>query len=237
MAPAPVSGNLATYSNNASGSSDPALAYPSANQAGSLLVLAASWGTGSGVPTSGTVTDTQGNAWSMLGFQNYSADTQCVALFASYGAKAGANSVTIAWPQACDFRRVLIDEYTGVATASALDGSIASAFGAGSTTTNAITSGNVTTSQSGDLILGVVERTFEDGTSVAGTSPLAYTIRNNVVNGLFLEWAVAGAAGSYAGTWTFTAGTNQHFAAITAAFKAASGGAANPKGGQFVPFF
>lgn len=235
MAPTFAS-NSTSYANDASGTSNPALAFPSANQAGSLLIMAASWGTSGGLPNTATITDTQGNTWALVKFQDYAADTQCAALFAAYNAKAGANSVTISWSGSVQFRRTSIGEYTGVATTSALDGTPVSASGAGSTTTNAITSGNTTTTQAGDLIIGVSERTWEDGTTTAGTSPLSYTIRDGV-SGLKFEDAVAGAAGGYAATWTFTAGTNQHFAAITAAFKASAGAGGNIKGGQFIPFF
>lgn len=229
MAPTFVQSN--SYRNDASATNIPALAYPSANQLGNLLIVAASWGTGSA--TSATITDTQTNTWALVAFQNYAADFQCAALYAAYNAKAGANSVTVTWPSSADFRRVAIGEYGGIVTSSALDGTPVSATGTGSQTANAITSGNVTTTQAGDLIVGVVEQTFEDGTITAGTSPLVYTARDGQ-GGMSFEDAVQPSAGAVAATWTITGGTNQHFAAITAAFKAA---VSSNKGSQFLPFF
>lgn len=236
MAPTFVQSN--DFSEDASAATIPTtgtgLAYTSANSAGNLLVAVASWGTGGGVPTSATATDTQGNTWAMLKFQDYTTDSQCVALFAAYNCKAGANAVKLALTST-DFRRLTIGEYSGV-TASPLDGTVNSTSGTGTTTTNGISGGSTTTTVAGDLIIGAIEQTFEDATIVAGSSPLAFTIRDGI-GGMRLEDAVAGAAGAYAANWTVTGGSNQHYAAITAAFKAAAAPGGSPKNGQFFPFF
>lgn len=187
---------------------------------GSLLVAAISWSLGGGgTGTVSSVTDSAGNTWTLLSQASDTTNTQGLQLAYAMNATAGATTVTATFSGSTSFRRITLAEYSGVATASALDTSAVKNNGVNTTAANDVTVGPITTTAAGDLIVcGVMDTANGTNTQTAGTG---FTKRNAF--GLCaLEDLVQGSAGSISGTWTF--GTAGRYAAGVAAFKAATGG-------------
>jgi hypothetical protein len=109
-----------------------------------------------------TVTDTRGNTYRKAIQLNETVDGIAVAIYYAENIAGGSNAVTVSKPQSGGTLRFSILEYSGVALANSLDGTAASQ---GRSTTPS--SGNVTATTSGDLVIGVIatanERTFTAG--------------------------------------------------------------------------
>lgn len=105
------------------------------------------------------------------------------------------------------FNGMVVDEYTGVATSSALDGHAINPQTNAATSTDAVTSGSITTGTSGDLICSMVVTTA-GGISANGTGFTAATSDAAGAGVFWSEYQVQSSAGSIAGTWSTSAGTN-----------------------------
>lgn len=207
----------------------PTLAYGSDNTGTNLLVCCVTWDTAGGRVIS-TVTDSKGNAWGVSKFQDDTTNLQGGALYIAPNAAAGPNTVTVTFDGSAQFTGLIIAEYSGIATTSPADGTPAGQTASGTTATDNVTSGNTTTGLAGDLILGVVVDTDGNSTITGGTG---FTKRGaSQTSGLSLEDLVQGSAGAIAATWTRS--VSGRYAAITAAFKAASGGTQAPPPSPFV---
>ena len=110
-----------------------------------------------------TITDTGGNTYRQAVQLNETADGTTLAIFYAENIAAGANIVTVSDTIAGGTLRFALFEYSGVATTNSLDVT-ASAQGTG-TTPN---SGSVTTTASGDLVIGGIS-TAESSTFTAGS--------------------------------------------------------------------
>lgn len=140
---------------------------------------------------------------------------------------AGADTVTVTFAGAVTYASLQCAEYSGVATSSALDQATSNSQTDPGTATNAITSGNVTTTTAGQLILGWTSALVVGaGTVSAGTG---YTGRTNVFGDTLFEDQVQSSAGSIAATFTTNLATADHITLIST-FKAAAGGASPLRG-------
>jgi hypothetical protein len=159
--------------------------------AGNLLVAAVYW-YGSNVET---ISDTLGNTWNSVPVQDNPTGPTDVQIWYAQNIKGGANTVTLSQPVPVYVGFYLI-EYSGIATTNALDtvaGKIAPA------SSNVADTGNLTTSGSQDLIVGLFADSWGSGTMTPapgwisrGTDPVFYSL---VVDNL--------PAGSGSGTGTF----------------------------------
>jgi hypothetical protein len=165
-----------------------------------------------------------GASYTQVGSQFTDASTQQrVALYRYSGTAAGAETVTIT-RSTNDTTRVIILEYSGLTTSGdPLDQTNNSGFVAATTTVN---SGDVTTTQANELILGLISGNAGGVAFTAGTN---FTDRTETAsNRLFVEERIVSSTGTYAATGTM--GSADAHIAIVYAFKD-SGGAGTPSMG------
>ncbi len=189
------------------------------NTAGDLVVLALAWN--NNVVTLPTINDAKGNAysWATTG-QSYAGGTVYIAISYAPNIKAGANAVTVNWAASATHKHLAAIEYSGV-TAVATSALDVAAYNAQPSAppdngVDGITSGNIATASSSDLIFAVTVRTDDGSPTIsAGT---AFTPRLLAqVNSLMVEDLVQASAGSIAGTFTYS--TSQQALTAVAAFR------------------
>src|SRR5690242_17419652 len=144
------------------------LAFSGANTAGNFIAVAIRGGLSSSQVF--TVTDSNGNTYKKAAQIGFTISAVTGAIYYAENVKGGANTVTVSMTVSGPLRFAIL-EYSGVATANSLD---AAAVATGQGT--AASSGNATTTVSGDLLLGTVS-TADAATYTAGTG---YTIRDFV---------------------------------------------------------
>lgn len=194
------------------------LGFASNNTAGNWLAVAIRAGrTGQ----SFTVTDTRGNTYRRALQYDETLDAVTLGLYYAENIGSSPNTVTVTDTVTGGTLRFAIFEYSGVATSNALDGAPAVAEG----TTATASSGPVTTTANGDLILGVMS-TADEATYSAGSG---FTIQERVPatpgTKLCVEDEQQATAGPIAATATVSGGLP--WTAAVAAFRAASGLAPN----------
>jgi len=129
--------------------------------AGNLLVAAVYWN-GSNVTT---ISDSLGNTWNSVPVQDNSTRATDVQIWYAQNIKGGANTVTLTQPLSV-YVGFYVIEYSGLATTNALDtaaGKIASAA------SQVADTGNLTTSGSRDLIVGLFADSWGSGTMTPAT--------------------------------------------------------------------
>jgi hypothetical protein len=122
------------------------VAYTSNNTTGNLLVLVCR-STGASSTAGITITDSQGNTWSVPIKTTWTGTNTLIMAYAP-NCKSGANTVTVSHT-GTSFLQTKLAEYSGVATSSPLDKS-----GDATNTSTTPTSSSVTTTQNGELIVG-----------------------------------------------------------------------------------
>ena len=174
------------------------VAYSSNNAAGNLLVLVCR-GSG-GAPAAVSVSDSQGNSWSVTTNNLWVGGNKIVMAYAP-NCKAGANTVTVSITGA-SFLQTKIAEYSGVLKVSPLDKSNDTN---GSSTTP--TSPSVTTTKNGELIIGgFANATTNSATITAGSG---YTKRATTDDGNgAIEDRVQASAGAITAGWTTNPSVN-----------------------------
>jgi hypothetical protein len=203
--------------NDAAGSSV-SRAFGASNTAGNLIVVAVSWG--DNPAPSINATDTLGNTYFVATNDFDPGNRQGLAILFAPNIRAGANTVTVNFGTADGYRRIIVTEYSGIATASPLDAA-AHNRAAGTTATNGVTSGAATTAVNGDLIFGVaMDDSGLFGTITAGTGFTGRAFVNNV--DMATEDRIQATAGSVAATFTFSRADT--YLAQMVAFKPGSGG-------------
>ena len=200
-----------------------AQAFTAANTLGNLIVVAVSWG--DNPAPSIHAADTLGDTYLVAVNDFDSGNRQGLAILYAFNVRAGANTVTVTFGTTGGYRRVIVSEYSGVATTAPLDVT-AKNQGTSTTAANGATSTAATTTANGDLIFGVaMDDSGAFGTINAGTG---FTRRASL-NGMDMatEDLVQAAAGAVAATFTFARADT--YLAQMATFKAAStGGGRNP---------
>jgi hypothetical protein len=192
-------------------------AYTSNNVAGNLLVLVFRNFTGGGFATP-AVSDTQGNTWIPVYGAFSNAGSANIAFFYVENCAGGANTVTVT--NNSGFPGFVILEYSGVAASSSLE---AQTHATGSGT--AANSGNITTSNAADLLVGFSENETNGGFSV---SPGAGWTQRELEDGVSACDQIISSAGTYA--FSSTIGGTASWSASIAAFKGAApaGASAQP---------
>src|ERR1041385_8089614 len=194
------------------------LAFAGQNTSGNFIAVAIRGGLSSSQVF--TVTDSNGNTYKKAAQIGFTVSAVTSAIYYAENIKAGANTVTVSMTVSGPLRFAIL-EYSGVATANSLD---AAAVATGTST--AASSGNATTTVSGDLLLGSVS-TADSATFTAGPG---YAIRDLVPASpntkLITEDQIQTAAGTTSASTTLTASGN--WGAVLAAFKPVGGGAGSP---------
>ena len=142
------------------------LAFSASNGGGNFIaVVIRAGGSGSGL----TVTDTRANTYRQAA--RFTSGTDHVgAIYYAENIGSGANTVTVSVASASTLRFAIL-EYTGVAASSALDRAVTAV---GSSTSPS--SGTLTTTTSGDLLLGAI--TINENVNVVAGA--GYTIRESI---------------------------------------------------------
>jgi type II secretory pathway pseudopilin PulG len=202
-------------SNNTASSTTIAQAFSSAVKGGSLIVAAISWDTVSS--TAVTCSDNQNNTYTTATNANDTTNTQALAICYAPNAAGGSTTVTATFGAASVTRRIIVHEYSGIATTSPVDISRTN-IANGTTAVDNVTSTAGTTTTAGDLIFGaVMEDDSGSATITAGTN---FTQRNITATELATQDRIQAAAGSIASTQTF--GTARRYLAHMVAFKPAT---------------
>jgi len=184
--------------------------YGSATTAGSLLIACV--GTGDNGTTINTITDGQGNTWTID--QKFTQNSAIEASISSMpNAPGGALTVTANLGASAFASNIAIGEFSGAATASPKDQSTGT--GGFSTAPN---SGNITTTQDGELVVGTTVSTVAGATHSAG-SLANERVDNGSNRPLFVQDTIGAATGTYASSSTLTGG-NQNWSACIASYKA-----------------
>ncbi len=143
-------GTIAFVQVNAADPQSPAtsvpVAYPAAQTAGNLNVVAVGWN--DTTSTVSSVTDSRGNTYTQAG-TTLTGSGMRQAIYYAKNIAAGSNTVTVAFNQAAAFVDVRVLEYSGIDTTSPLDVT-AGAIGTGGTPS----SGAATTTSASELIVG-----------------------------------------------------------------------------------
>lgn len=188
------------------------LAYSSNVTAGSLLVSCIH--AGAGITS---VTDTLGNSWAAATNLTDNS-TYSLAMFYAYSPSGGANTVTVNFTGSVGYAHQVIGEWSGVASSSPLDKSTGQFQATPGTGSNAVTSGTVTTTTNGQLIVGCANSDpYVSGQLSAGTG---FDIRQQLFGDHPMEDDVQATAGNIAATFT----TNQaggSYTTLVGTFKAA----------------
>jgi len=148
------------------------------------------------------------------------------------GCRAGGNTVTIT-PSSANFLRMVIAEYSGVASTGVVTDGSQSNIGTGT----AVSSGTVATANTTDLLIGFTANQTADSVSFTPTS--SFTVRNNQDGNLQLADLNTVAAGNF--SFTGTDGSSVTWGAGVAAFKQGSssnlyeGYGTNDSGGIALP--
>lgn len=192
-----------------------ARAFSSNVTAGSLIVASIAWDTTN--TTSVTCSDTQGNLFTTLTVYNDTTTKQALTVCYAPNAVGGADTVTATFGATSISRRIIISEYTGVATGSPVDVTTGQGGIVGTTGADAITSGTVNTSQGSVLVYGAVEDTSGSTTVTAGTGFTQRSTLNGVE--MAVQDRILGSAGTTASTNTF--GAAHRYDAIVVVFRPA----------------
>jgi hypothetical protein len=192
-----------------------AQAFSTGNTAGNFIVIAVSWGDQSATGISAS--DTRGNVYLVATNDFDTINRQGLAIIYASNILSGTNTVTVNFGKNVGYRRIIINEYSGIAAALPLDVTAVSKAN-GTTASNGVTSTASITTTSGDLIFGaVIDDSGLFGTITAGTGFTRRASLNNM--DMAVEDKVQPAAGSTAATFTFSRA--DRYLAQMAAFKPA----------------
>src|SRR5206468_1795758 len=218
VAAAAISFVQANASTNDAAASTIAQAFTTANTTGNLIVVAVTWG--DNAAPSIRATDTLGNTYAITINDFDPGNRQGLAILYAPNIRAGANTVTVTLGTTGGYRRIMVSEYSGIATTAPFDVAAHNRAG-GTTAANGVTSTAATTTANGDLIFGVaMDDSGSFGTITAGTG---FTVRATLnAMDMAIEDAIQATAGSVAATFTFSRA--DIYLAQMAAFKAAPGG-------------
>jgi hypothetical protein len=188
------------------------LAFTTGNTSGNWIAVAIRGGNSSSQTF--TVSDSNANTYKQAAQVGFSGSAVTLAIYYAENIKGGANTLTVSMTVSGPLRFAIL-EFSGVATASSLDGTAAVATGASSSPN----SGNLTTTANGDLLLGAIAST-NSATFTAGTG---YTITDFVPaepnTKLISEDQIQSTGGVASASASL--GASDNWGAILAAFKPA----------------
>jgi hypothetical protein len=175
--------------------------------AGDLIVVGFDF---SASTTPVSVTDSQGNTFIQVGSLLTSPGGVDSEVYYAKNIRGGADTVTVTLSANSAWLELYLTEYTGVDQANPIDAQAGASGSAGT-----VSSGNATTTNSGDVIYGYC---VGDSACTAGSG---FSARSTLDNNL-IEDQTAGNPGSYAATGTANSGWTMHMVAL----KPASSGSA-----------
>jgi hypothetical protein len=182
------------------------LAFPANTLAGDLLLVAFDYkGT-----TVSSVTDTQGSVFTPLGNQLATPGGALSRVYYAKNIKGGADTVTVKLSAVSSHLGVYLSEYSGINPTNPIDAQVGASGSAG-----AVSSGNATTTATGDIIYGYC------GADVACTAGSGFTARSTL-NSNLVEDMPASSAGSYKATGSATGGWTMQMVALKAISSATS---------------
>lgn len=179
--------------------------FPGNITAGNLIVVWISWGSITTKPVS--VTDAEGNSYTEipnshcqdLGNNQYTVMYYKENIACTGG--CGTNQVTVSWGgTSVDWRGVSVAEFSGVSTSGSLD---KSACNITDFWTPIKTSGSVTTTANGELVVGFVQDTSTGSVTVTLESTSLYN--TGVSGGTAAQYEIQSSAGAIASEFTFSA--------------------------------
>ncbi len=212
------------HQNGGSGLTTCAVTLTNPVGAGNMLCISVGYAASGSTSLLSSITDDKSNTYTILDF---TADTTEQYFWHSnyiLNITNGAQVITAHLPAAPVFASILVDEFSGVLTAAAIDGHLISARQVVSAGANTITSGNITTTTNGDLIYSAAVDI--NGNSTAWSAGTGFALRQNITGIFATESQVQGTAGAIAGKFGFTTGTSQPYVNYVMAFKAAGGSTA-----------
>lgn len=177
---------------------------PAGVGSGNALVGMVTWDC-SGSTTVTTVSDNQGNSYSVGTQYKDTGNGQCAKSFWRGNITNAPTVVTVTFSGSSPWRGGVMQEYTGVAALNdPSDGNIGQYQNGPGTGANAITTTAVTTTQAGDMIIGMMECT--NGSCATITAGTGFTINSNLTasNDWAYEDQLQASAGSIAATFTQT---------------------------------
>ena len=187
------------------------LAFTNSNSAGNFIAVAVRAG---GLNQAFTITDSNGNQYRQAVQFNVTLDGVTLAIFYAENIKAGTNTISVASAQS-ETLRLTILEYSGVATANALDVTTAAQGTSASPNT-----GPVATTANGDLLIGAVMTANPAAVTAGSGWTLRHTVPVTPNSKLAVEDRLQAAAGPQTATAALSTVDNWGF--VLAAFKAAS---------------
>lgn len=188
------------------------LAFPQANAAGNWIAVSIRAGNAG---QTFTVSDARGNTYRKALQLNETVDTVSLAIYYAESVGGGPNTVTVSDSLPGGSLRFAILEFSGVAAASSLDGA-STAQG----NDVAPTSGSITTTAGGDLVLGALTIASEATVTPGAGFTIGETVPPNPAAKLAAEHLRQGAPGPVAAMWTLASA--QPWGAGVAAFRSRS---------------
>ncbi|MGC4050554.1 MAG: DUF4082 domain-containing protein [Paludibaculum sp.] len=176
-----------------------ALALPSAVAAGNLIVVGVScWPS---APATVAITDTLGNTYALAGTTRKTSFGAYTGIYYAVSARAGANTVTFKTATGGSELSMIVAEFSGANAVSPLDGS-AGATGSSATPS----SGNMTPTAAGDLVIGVGTHDSTDVTSAGtGFTLVAVTNENSsTYQPLAMDYKIQATATAVAATFSLS---------------------------------
>jgi len=189
-----------------------AQAFASNVTAGNCIVVGIGYGNNTtGLTDGATVTDSLSNTYtrvSDIAWDN--SNSQATEVYVAYNITGGANTVTLTFVTARPYNRFIIAEYSGIqTTASPVDQHNNGFVLSGSTATDGISTGSVTTTSASETLLSIYQDTSEapgTGTLSAGTN-FALDVQDGTAGTIAIESRTLSTTGTYGATWTRSVST------------------------------
>jgi Abnormal spindle-like microcephaly-assoc'd, ASPM-SPD-2-Hydin len=216
-----------SISTDASNSMWASLTFGANNTAGNFIAVVIQGGQAG---EAFSVTDSQGNTYQQAIQTNENPTGETIAIYYAMNVAGGANTVSLFQPLLGSFR-FAIQEYSGVSKTNALD--VAAAAQGSSASPS---SGNVTTTASGDLLLGGILTAGGESYTAGSSYVIEESQPAEPSTNVIAEYQIRATAGSSAANASL--GATDFWAAVLAAFKpAGSGGSTSPSnpGGSTTP--
>ncbi len=223
----PTAPALVQAANNASsaGAQTITKAFTTANvTAGNAIMVTFGWDFTGSITATGC-SDALGNSYTIANVTVSDAtSTQALGMcYATNVAGGTTDLVTVTFSNAATtFRTIIVQEYSGVAATNPVDAFTSQDVAVSNTNTDGITSGNINTTQNGDLIYGAVEdmNATPNTTISAGTGFSSIAAQASATVNILDENKSLATAGPTAATFTFSLA--HRYAALVVAFRAAN---------------
>lgn len=204
-APAIISGQASIHQNGATSSTTVAVTLPSTVGSGHALFV--SVGTASATDTIVSITDDKGNTYTVADQTHNTIGAYTWVTAYIINVANAPQTITATWGSSNPFSAIMVDEASGIATSSAIDGHSSQKFGDPTpvgTGANAVTSGSITTTVNGDIIYS----STVDCTSLGLVNGTGFTAIQSVASTFYSQSLIQSSAGSIAGTLTAVDGTS-----------------------------